>query len=248
MTRKEATEGTIASFYTLNGWFVKVYQAYNIDKVKFSFVKKGEHGNGFDIYVDIDEFDNLCDEILSGQLFVKIQNETGDYPSSWKYVTGEKGSKELAIGKGQGQNFAVIQGRDKGKKLNAFVGIADYNKLKNMAKWFRRSSEKYISEMCNLINNSDQYRPKEDKKNQPMNVTFTSAGMPEYVPNDGYYVPVRMGNDVIVRLQLKEGSLPKIGNWQAFISDVSQRPIRFSMNVKKLNNDNYLFIDNFKTA
>ena len=37
--RSELKEGCIASFYTLKGYFLKVYEAYAIDKVKFSLVK-----------------------------------------------------------------------------------------------------------------------------------------------------------------------------------------------------------------
>ena len=32
--------------------FVKVYQALEIDKIKFSFAKKGEEKNGIDVYMD----------------------------------------------------------------------------------------------------------------------------------------------------------------------------------------------------
>ena len=59
--------GQFAEFYTLNT-FVRVYTAFGIDKVKMSFVTKGQHGQGCDVYVDTDVFDILCDDILSGDL------------------------------------------------------------------------------------------------------------------------------------------------------------------------------------
>ena len=37
--------GQFAEFYTLNT-FVRVYTAFGIDKVKMSFVTKGQHGQG----------------------------------------------------------------------------------------------------------------------------------------------------------------------------------------------------------
>lgn len=156
--RQRLEDGCIAEFYTLNGFFCKVRPTLCIDKVKFSFVKKGSAGEeSTDIYVNTDNFDELCDEILSRRLEEKIAEQKGQYPDAWQYVTGDNGCKTLAIGKGSSQPI-VIQGRETEKKgentvnkVNAFVGIASYNDLVPMAKWWRRASEKYYSELSEVL-------------------------------------------------------------------------------------------------
>lgn len=127
-------EGCIAAFYTQKGFFLKVYMT-KIDKVKMSFVEKGKKGAGFDIYVDLTAFILLTEDILSGVLLQKIAQDTGDYPGAWTYVTGENGSKTLAIGKGQ--KGTLIQGRIKGETpKNAFIPVS-YEDLRSMAIWFQ---------------------------------------------------------------------------------------------------------------
>ena len=42
--RRMLRSGCIAEFYTLSGYFVKVYPCFPIDKVKFAFVEKGKKG------------------------------------------------------------------------------------------------------------------------------------------------------------------------------------------------------------
>ena len=145
--RQLCDEGGFAAFYTQKGYFVKVKPVYQIDKVKFCFVEKGKKGSGFDIYVDTDEFDLLCDDILSERMAKQIQKENSEYPSAWKYVTGEKGNKSVAIGKSK-NGGVVIHGAVIGeKKMNAFVPCT-YNDLRKMAKNYQRFSQGYWNEIC----------------------------------------------------------------------------------------------------
>lgn len=49
--------------------FMKIYQALEIDRIKFSFVKKGDERNPIDIYMNAEEFQSdLIAKINSGQL------------------------------------------------------------------------------------------------------------------------------------------------------------------------------------
>ena len=115
--------GCIEQDYTLNGYFVRVYPAFSIDKVRFSFVKKNTNGkDAFDIYVDTWIFQILCDEIISGAFLRKLNNDTGDYPTAFQYTTGKNACKHLAIGAGKAG--ILISGRVTGEHpQNAMVKV-----------------------------------------------------------------------------------------------------------------------------
>lgn len=115
--------GCIEQDYTLNGYFVRVYPIFRIDKVKFSFVKKNTSGkDAFDIYVDTWIFQNLCDDIESGAFMRKLINDTGDYPTAFQYTTGENASRHLSIG--AGKSGIVISGRVTGENpQNAMIKV-----------------------------------------------------------------------------------------------------------------------------
>ncbi len=149
--RKLLLDGAIANFYTQDGYFIKVRPCLSIDKVKFSFVEKGSEGkNALDIYVGTEDFDNFCDEILSGVMYKKVQEDKGDFPNAWVYVTGTNGSKELHFGSGSMQPL-VFQGRDKINKFNAFVGVGNWDDVRNMAKMWRRISKPYWEELTETL-------------------------------------------------------------------------------------------------
>ncbi len=135
--------GCIAAFYTLNGYFLKVKPAFGIDKVMFSFVQKGSQGMGFDVYMDVDIFDNFCDMILSRELDRRLENSSQQNPA-FSYVTGQNGAKQLSIFSGKAG--VVVHGWYAEKKLNANVPVQS-DQLRIMAKWFRRISGKYFEEL-----------------------------------------------------------------------------------------------------
>lgn len=142
--------GQFCSWYTLNGWFCTIKTAFDIDKVRFDFVKSGTGGQeNFSIYVDTDRFDLLCDDILSFRFYKKLEEDkVNAYPKAWEYITGIKASLELHIGAGK-NNPIVIQGRDKTKKnANGFVGIPSYDELRIMAKDFKRLSGTHFQNKC----------------------------------------------------------------------------------------------------
>ncbi len=171
--REQLAEGCIAAFYSQSA-FCKVKPALPIDKVTFSFVKIDTGGKGFDIYVDSDAFDTLCDQILSGSFVSTLAKDNGDYPSAWEYVTGDNGSDHLAIGRGQKKPI-VLQGRiaggtDKDIK-NIQIGISDYDSLRVMAKWWKRASAAYYGLLTDLLvdgmKKNDSYHATEASKATP---------------------------------------------------------------------------------
>lgn len=159
--RKEAEDGILAAQYTLNGWFVKIYPAYEIDLVKFAFVKKNTKGEGFDVYMTMDKMDIWADDILSFRLKKVIEAEKAEgsqYPKAYKYITGENGAKSIGICPSTTDGaFATINGCSlvNGKKVYANVPV-DYDWLRITAKWFKRTSAKAFDEMAALIVSSSK--------------------------------------------------------------------------------------------
>lgn len=151
-------EGLFIAIYTKDGYFIKVKPAYAIHKIKFSFVKLNSNGQGFDIYMDIDVFDNLVDDILSFRLYRAIEEERAKdekYPSAFTYTTGEKGTKCIAVG--HGKYGVLIQGTED-KKTYARVPCS-YDDLRTMAKYYRRTSEQYFNDISKkIIESAAQWR------------------------------------------------------------------------------------------
>lgn len=236
MEKSEANEGVIKAFYTLNGWFVKVKQFYMIDRVCFSFVKKGTKGDGFDVYVGVDQFDNLCDDILSGAFAQALAQDNGPYPSAWKHVSGQNGQREVAIGKGRKQP-AVIQGRDKVKNQNAFVGIMDYGELRTMAKWHRRVSRAYYEERAAACAAAQVHKPKEET----VPVTLYTAGVPEQISDSLYRIPAYMEGKSSY-LYLNRNSLDYLGGGlDQFLYMAARKQMLVSM-AARVKDNNYLLV------
>lgn len=161
MKREEAREGDIACFYAEKN-FLKVKQAFGIDKVCFSFVKKGTKGDGVNIYIPVDEFDLLCDKILNLSLHKKIAEEKAkkvEYPGAYSCTVGKDGSKKICIGAGKSLEVC-IQGSVKkdGKANNIFIGTT-YKDLVIMAKWWQRCSVPYYDSMVADIYNASMRKP-----------------------------------------------------------------------------------------
>ena len=103
---EQMNENAILSMWTQTRG-IKVYPAYGIDKLKFSFIEKGAQGKGksFDIYMECLRdgaqcFDNWAYDILHGRFerVLSKEKEFGEkYPQAYKYVTGEKAEKSVGI-------------------------------------------------------------------------------------------------------------------------------------------------------
>ena len=157
--------GCYAEFYTQNGYFVKVKPALGIDKVLFAFVKKGSGGKGFDIYVDVDKFDLLCDSIINRELMRDLTNSTMNSPA-WEYITGKNGAKTIKIFKGD--SGIIINGSLKDQKVYAHVPVA-YSDLKIMAKWHHRISNSYFERLAQICidameENKKYYKDPDDQE------------------------------------------------------------------------------------
>ena len=177
--RSMLEQGCIAEWYTLKGFFLKLYPCFEIDKVKFSFVMKGKKGEGFDVYVDTDDFSLLCDDILSLRMATKIACDKGEYPSAWTYATGENGALSVAIGKSQ-KGGVVVQGRNGNTKANAFVPLTDYNELRKMAFLYNILSGKelttrYYAELVDAFWNRPKWTDNNDKSKQSSSSNYQQS-------------------------------------------------------------------------
>lgn len=172
--REAARLGIILECYTQKS-FVKVYPAFGIDKVKLSFADIGSSGKGgFDIYVDVDRFDLLCDDILSFMLKKSILSEqktsSNPYPYSWKYVTGNSAEKEIRISQGMKSEVNIYARCGKTSKNIPM----SYDDLRIMAKYFRRISEEHFNMLRDMtiqgMNNNAKYfkTNEEDKEKNEM--------------------------------------------------------------------------------
>lgn len=103
---EQMSQNAIIEMWTETRGF-KVYTAYGIDKLKFSFIEKGAQGKGnsFDIYMECLRdgtqcFDNWAYDILHGRFEKALyaEKQAGEkYPKAFKYVTGEVGEKTIGI-------------------------------------------------------------------------------------------------------------------------------------------------------
>lgn len=129
------TEGCIGEFYGKDK-FVRIYPLFLIDRVKFSFIRKGTGGEHLDIYMKMyPDFKHLMLDALGKRrnLYSDIQADDGSYPSARKYVSGDSGQNNLAIGKGQSGN-PVIQGRS--QEAGNYMIPFSFEELQETAYWF----------------------------------------------------------------------------------------------------------------
>ena len=167
LIEENAEKGVLGAIHTQKN-FVKFYPAYQIDKVKLSFVKTGTKGEGFDIYIDILTFDNLADEILSGKLYKKLLSEqateTNRYPFSFRFVTGENAEKEIKMMKAQKADINIY-----GKSGKEYMNIpCSYDELKNISKLFKLTVKKRMDYLVSLYEDYEakqsEYRNVEEDK------------------------------------------------------------------------------------
>ena len=139
-------------------WGLKVYPAYGIDKLKFSFVEKGAKGEGksFDIYMDCLRdgaacFDNWAYDILHGRIerILSAEKQAGEkYPKFYKFLTGETAEKSMGIMNSQNGGYcmnASVPGDDD-KKIYANVPVS-FHDLRHIAERYMVSFEPRRSEL-----------------------------------------------------------------------------------------------------
>lgn len=142
-------------------WFVKIKPAFGtdgkgIDKVIFSFVKKDTAGKEFfDVYMDIDAFDNWADEIIDGSMRTVLNAEAAageKYPKEYKYITGANGEKSVGFMLGRtGMPLVNASIKEEGKKaIYANVPLT-YGWLKSVAKQFKRTVAPRFEELDRIL-------------------------------------------------------------------------------------------------
>jgi hypothetical protein len=145
-----AKSGAIFAAYTQR-CFLRVYPAYGIDKVRFSFVTIGSGGKGFDVYVDMDRFDLLADDILAHRLKKELANPSG---RPFSYVTGVNGEKGVEIVEGR-KSEACIHGHSCTE--NMYIPVS-YDDLRILARYFKRTSMKHFEELAEITLAASQRR------------------------------------------------------------------------------------------
>jgi len=146
-------------------WGLIVRPAYDIDKLKFSFIEKGTEGKGksFDIYVECLKFgascfDDWAYDILNDRRLEKIlakeKQEGQKYPVYYKYVTGENGEKSVGIAnstKGDGYCINACGG----DKTYANVPVS-FHDLRKMAEAYKRSYRKRVAYLDQLREEAEE--------------------------------------------------------------------------------------------
>lgn len=114
--------------------FLSVREALSIDRIIFEGVPIGQKGqNGATVYLPVDDMLALCRDIKSGAAKKKIDADTGAYPSAYKYVMGENGSRILTIGGGKIGCRVSIQNKATSKSQTVPL---QYRVLEEMADHF----------------------------------------------------------------------------------------------------------------
>ena len=164
-----AEDGCLNSAFTLNKWFVKVRPCYGIGKVCFSFVLKTQKAEekgkiSFDVYMDMDEFDNWCDDILDRTMAKQIALErknSADKPF-YTFTTGENGSYKMSFGFSTVSDVNICgkgnhkeSGKPVGNYLTANVPV-NYSWLRTLAKYYRRTSAAWFAKISDIILSASQ--------------------------------------------------------------------------------------------
>lgn len=114
--------------------FVVVSEALSIGRVKWDMVPIGKKGqNGVVFYMTTEQMYALCREIISGKFEEKIKADTGNYPSAYKYATGEDAALKLNIG--GGKVGCRIQMQDAKNKVNYTMAVS-MSAMEEMAKCY----------------------------------------------------------------------------------------------------------------
>ncbi len=139
--------------YKEGAWALSITPTVAIDKVKFSFFKKGQNGKGFDIYVDGIVFLALMDNLRRRDFALATK---------WEYRTGENGSKQLSVENGSSALLA-IHGFSGNKENSATVGINRQQADEMLALWMlffkRQFEEKWEKAFTEGQTNKHSERP-----------------------------------------------------------------------------------------
>jgi len=161
---EEQMENNILFETWTQNWGIRVYPAYGIDKLKFSFIEKGAQGKGksFDIYVECVRdgaqcFDNWAYDITHGRLerVLAAEKQSGEkYPKTYKYTTGENAEKSIGIMNSTNGGYCVnasVPGPDN-KKIFANIPVTFHD--------LRHIAERYIISYAPRLTELEEIRKK----------------------------------------------------------------------------------------
>lgn len=155
-----AEKGAFLSLWGEN-WGLSVYPAFDIDKLKFSFIDVGNNGKGksFDIYMDTIKdgavcFDNWAYDIQKGILLKQLAAEKAanqQYPKAYLYSTGNNGEKTIGIANSRVEGKYIINASIlvDGKKVFANVQLT-FHDLRHLAENFQMAYEARRKELVNI--------------------------------------------------------------------------------------------------
>lgn len=150
----ELREGNIITSYGGQN-FLTVSPVPDICSCKFSIVEKGSAGKKHtDFYLDMDKMRRLVEEINDGPAYKKLQDDAkNQYPSAYKYTTGENGCKHLNIG--GGMKGIRVQVSDTSAKVNQMV-VVPWTDIQDMAFYFNlvmgeKVTSRYYSKLADAF-------------------------------------------------------------------------------------------------
>lgn len=246
--REMAEKGILMEAYSTTS-FVKVYPALGIDKIKFSFVDIGTNGKGgYDIFVDTDSFDILCDDILSKELkrslLAEKKTKENPYPCSWEFRTGDFGEMEIKISKGM-KSEVNIYGKFQKNIKNIPIS---YEKLCIMAKYFRRISTPYFDMLTDLTiqgmkENEKYFKQQEENEEKIIPMTFTTMSEIKHLQDNMYCMKVADKNKTMTKLYFNESSINALGaeKWNDLLARTKTTKLVLNILARE-NRGEYLFI------
>lgn len=169
--------------------FVKIYQALEIDKIKFSFAEKGKENEGITCWMNAEDFaSDLIKKIRTGRLEKQIIEEKKRFEIAKKTDPNEKYPKEVwksrpGMGKDGLRSFAIQPGsvadlmfRATQNKKSITVGC-DYRELELLEyRWsfLEKDYEKKLFEKYTIATMKSDYRGNldldEDNPNPEQNI------------------------------------------------------------------------------
>ncbi len=164
-------------------WGLKIYPAYQIDKLKFSFIDKGSSGKGnsFDIFMECRKadaacFDNWAYDILHVRLerALAAEKQNGEkYPKAYAYATGENAEKHIGIcnsTKGgyciNAQSMITPEGKNEAQKVYCNIPIS-FHSLRYIAEMYYDTYEVRRKELIEIWKKSYDDSRKYNKPEVP---------------------------------------------------------------------------------
>lgn len=146
--------------------FIVVSEALGIGRVKWSLVPIGQNGqNELRFFMPVEKMLALCIDIKRGIAQKKIAADAANqYPSAYKYVTGENGSRILAIGGGKVGCRINIQDKSISKYYTMAITMSALEEMaERFLMWTGYSMtvpNSYYGNMVTAFNNGMQSRSK----------------------------------------------------------------------------------------